>query len=389
VVTPTGTLGDRTLAPGRELAGFRIDSELGRGGMSVVYLATQLRLGRQVALKLLDPELVRDRDFRNRFIRESQAAAMLEDPNVLPVYDAGEADGHLYIAMRYVDGTDLAQLLRDRGTLAPKYVRSLVEQIGGALDTAHQAGLVHRDVKPGNILIDRRGLAFLCDFGLAKRMQSREKTAAGKFMGTVDYCAPEQIAGRATDGRTDVYGLAAVAYHALAGRPPFERESELATAEAHLTDPPPKLSARRPDLPPGLGEVLERAMAKAPGDRYGTPVDFADAFSAALGHGSEEADLAELGLDPTEPSTAAEAATRVLPQAAPAAGGGRLTTDVLRATAEKNRGPLWKKRQRWRIMTRVFKAPDPTTGRLTDDLLAAKLEEERARRSKRRKRKPS
>ena len=245
---------------GTTLAGCRIEREIGRGGMGVVYLAEQLRYGRKVALKVLLPEFAADAGFRERFEQEWRTAANLEHPNIVPVYDADEADGVLYIVMRYVDGVDLGALLAREGRLPPGRALSIVGQAAAALDAAHARGLVHRDVKPGNILVAADAGAegdhvYLTDFGVAKRTRTRSGlTQAGLFVGTLDYAAPEQIEGRELDARTDVYALGCVLFQCLAGGPPFEKDSEVAMVYAHLEEPPPSLSARRPDLPAGLDE---------------------------------------------------------------------------------------------------------------------------------------
>jgi serine/threonine protein kinase len=275
---------DRT-APGvgETFGGYTIESLLGRGGMGAVYLATHARLARKVALKLIAPELAHDDGFRARFLRESQLAASLDHPNVIPIYDADEVDGVLFLAMRYVSGPSLQLVLRSRGSLPPEETLRIAEQIGGALDAAHTAGLVHRDVKPANILLAEPGdHAYLCDFGLAKHTSSQGVTRTGFFLGTVDYCAPEQIEGRPLDGRADVYSLGGVLFHCLAGQPPYRRETEFAVLNAHLHDPPPALSSVRPDLPRALDGVVVTAMAKHPEVRYSTAGALADAFRAAV-----------------------------------------------------------------------------------------------------------
>jgi hypothetical protein len=254
---------------GETFGSYRIESLLGRGGMGSVYLATHERLGRKVALKVIAPALALDEDFRARFLRESQLAASLDHPNVIPIYDADEIDGVLYLAMRYVSGPSLRELIQERGSLSADETVRIVEQIAGALDEAHRAGLVHRDVKPANILLsERRDHAYLCDFGLAKRSSSEELTQTGSFLGSVDYCAPEQIEGRPLDGRADVYSLGCVTFHCLAGHAPYLRDSEVAVLQAHLQDPPPST----------WGGAIARALAKDPADRYPT----AGAFAAAL-----------------------------------------------------------------------------------------------------------
>jgi predicted Ser/Thr protein kinase len=276
---------------GGKFGGYTIESLLGRGGMGSVYLATHERLQRKVALKVIAPELAEDEDFRSRFLRESQLAASLDHPHVIPIYDADEIDGVLYLAMRYVDGPSLRELIRQRSRLSPDETLEIARQIGGALDAAHARGLVHRDVKPANILLaEPGGHAYLCDFGLAKRTSSRGTTRTGSFLGSVDYCAPEQIQGQPVDARTDVYSLGCVLYHCLAGQPPYERETEFAVLHAHLEDPPPVLSELRSDIPASLDHVLAKAMAKAPGDRYPSTGALAAAFADALADTSAAAD---------------------------------------------------------------------------------------------------
>jgi serine/threonine protein kinase len=273
---------------GSVLAGYRIESLLGRGGMSVVYLAEHVRLGRKVALKVLAAPLANDDNFRERFVRESQRAAELDHPNVIPIYDAGEveggdADGLLYIAMRYVAGSDLRSLLKQQRRLSLGRTLFVLEQVAGALDVAHDHSLIHRDVKPANILIaEPSEHVYLTDFGVAKQTTAPELTRTGVFIGTVDYAAPEQIEGLALDGRTDVYALGCVLYECLAGRPPFDREAEVAVMHAHLITPPPKLTDARPDLPKTLDRVIASAMAKSMGDRFATCPALVDAAREAV-----------------------------------------------------------------------------------------------------------
>jgi predicted Ser/Thr protein kinase len=276
---------------GETFGGYTIQSVLGRGGMGIVYLATHERLARNVALKVIASGLADDEDFRARFLRESQLAASLDDPNVIPIYDADEVDGVLYLAMRYVSGPSLQELLRERGRLSPRETLRIAEQTGAGLDAAHRAGLVHRDVKPANILLTEAGdHAYLCDFGLARRTSSKGVTQTGFFLGTVDYCAPEQIQGGPLDGRADLYSLGSVLFHCLAGRPPYTRETEIAVLQAHLTDPPPALSSVRPGLPTPLDEVLATAMAKDLDERYPTASALVTAFANALGAPAARAD---------------------------------------------------------------------------------------------------
>ena len=269
--------------PGDVIAGHRLLSVIGRGGMSVVFLAEHIELRRNVALKVLGAQLAEDDAFRERFIRESRMAAALDHPNIVTVYDAGEADGLLYISMRNVEGTDLERLLRAETRLDPGRAVALVSQAAAALDAAHDAGLVHRDVKPGNILLTTDPVtsvdhAFLSDFGVTKRVETGAGlTRSGQFVGTVDYVAPEQIQDRDVDGRADVYSLGCVLYRCLVGEVPFPRETEIATIYAQVQDPPPVPSERRPDLPGGFDAPIARALAKSREDRFETCIAFADA----------------------------------------------------------------------------------------------------------------
>jgi serine/threonine-protein kinase len=270
---------------GRRIAGYLIESEIGRGGMAVVYRARDLRLERTVALKLLAPELARNDTFRKRFTHESQVAAAIDHPHIVPVFEAGETDGVLYIAMRYVAGSDLRRLLDLRGPLPlPDAVR-IAAQVASALDAAHDHGLVHRDVKPGNILIaegidsDHPEHVYLTDFGLTKKSLSLTGfTSVGQFVGTLDYVAPEQIAGRPVDGRCDVYSLACVVYESIAGRPPFLRDDDMALLWAHQYDEPTPPSRARPGLAAGADAVFAKALAKSPDARYPTCLDFVAAL---------------------------------------------------------------------------------------------------------------
>lgn len=258
------------LRTGTELAGHRLERLIGRGGMGVVYLAEQLRLQRPAALKLLAGEFALDPTYRSRFIREARDAAALEHPGIVTVYDAGEADGLLYIAMRYIEGRDLDGMIAQDGALDPQRALVICEQVGSALDFAHERGVVHRDVKPANILLSG-ARAFLSDFGVARRMDSQSAlTGAGSFVGTAQYCAPEQIRGERVDGRADVYALACVLHHMLAGQPPFADHHGVSLVYAHLEAQPPRLSDVRAGLSPALDEVIARGMGKRPGDRPGS-----------------------------------------------------------------------------------------------------------------------
>jgi YVTN family beta-propeller protein len=269
-------------APGTELAGYRIEELTGRGGMGEVYRAHDPRLDRNVALKVLAPRFAENEDFRDRLLRESRLAASLDHPNVIPVYDAGEVDGRLYLAMRYVEGTDLRRILLEEGTLAPERAVALAAQMADALDAAHERGLVHRDVKPSNVLVDRRGHAYLADFGLTQSVSDRGPTD-GSLMGTIDYLAPEQLRGETVDGRADQYALGCLLFECLTGTLPYQGRSDLATMFAHLEEPVPSASTRRAGIPQAVDGVLARAMAKEPAERFGTCRELVDEARAALG----------------------------------------------------------------------------------------------------------
>jgi serine/threonine-protein kinase len=258
--------------------------------MAVVFRARDERLGRTVALKVLAPALAGDGEFRERFIRESRAAAAVDHPHIIPVYAAGEADGILYLAMRYVSGGDLRSVIQREGPLPADRAAFLLSPIASALDAAHAAGLVHRDVKPANVLVDmspgRPEHPYLSDFGLAKgAMSVAGLTGTGQFLGTADYAAPEQISGGHAHVQTDQYALACVAFTMLTGMLPFDRDEPLSVLWAHLNDPPPSATARRFDLSPAVDQVLDRALAKNPAARYPSCGAFADALRAALGVG--------------------------------------------------------------------------------------------------------
>jgi tRNA A-37 threonylcarbamoyl transferase component Bud32 len=274
---------------GTDLAGYRIESVLGRGGMGVVYLATDLRLKRRVALKLVAPEWAADPRFRERFLREAELAASLDHSHVVPVYGAGETDGQLWIAMRYVQGIDLKTLLERDGALEPARAVELCSQVGAALDAAHAHGLVHRDVKPANVLVtqeDSEEHCYLTDFGLARSPSDEQVAAAAHLSGTIDYTAPEQSAREPLDHRADVYSLGCVLYECLAGQPPFKRPRPAATLFAHANDPPPSLNEARPELPEAIDPVIATALAKEPAERYETCGELTAATRQALGIGA-------------------------------------------------------------------------------------------------------
>jgi serine/threonine protein kinase len=278
---PTG------LAAGAEFAGFRIERTLGRGGMGIVYLARQVRLDRLVALKVIRSELAADERFRARFQEESRTAASIEHPHVVTVYGAGEHDGLLYVSMRYVPGRDLGRMISSQGALSTDGAASLISEVADGLDAVHAAGLVHRDVKPANVLVgeshpgDDGSTAYLTDFGLAKLVASTTGlTATGEVIGTVDYMAPEQIEGRRVDARTDVYALGCVLFHAVTGEVPFPDRETSAKMWAHLNEPPPAVESA--DGGRGLLDpVICRAMAKDPADRFPSAGDLRRAALAA------------------------------------------------------------------------------------------------------------
>ena len=304
------------LAPGSRVAGYLLEALVGAGGMAAVFRARDVRLGRVVALKLI----AGDEALRTRFVREARAVAAVDHPHIIPVYEAGEADGMQFIAMRFVAGADLQVVIRREGGLRPKRAAAFISPVASALDAAHDAGLVHRDVKPANMLVDvgrgRPEHVYLSDFGLARGVLSEARlTRAGQFLGTPDYSSPEQIDGQPVDGRVDQYALGCVAYELLSGSVPFRRDEPMAVLYAHLYAPPPRLTAVRPDLPAAVDEVLATALAKAPDDRYDSCGTFADALRDALG--LEPYDLER---PPGQPSAASSARGPAVPSQLPPAG---------------------------------------------------------------------
>jgi serine/threonine protein kinase len=274
-----------TLSIGTELASHRIDAVAGVGGMGVVYKATDISLNRVVALKIIAQSLAQDEEFRTRFKQESEIAASLDHPNVLPIYTAGEADGLLYITMRYVEGSDLRQAITLKGRLSPMTAVRIVSQVGSALDAAHKRGLVHRDIKPANVLLageEGREHAYLTDFGLTKEAASTDGlTKTGMIVGTMDYIAPEQLQGSTVDARADVYALACVLYEALTGKVPFPRKTDVARMWAHMNEEPPPPSTITPGISADLDEIVRRGMTKNADDRYPSAGDLGRAAVAA------------------------------------------------------------------------------------------------------------
>ena len=268
------------LSPGTEFAGCRIDGVAGRGGMGVVYCATELRLDRPVALKLIAADRAADHEFRERFDVEARLAASLDHPNVIPVYAAGEQDGRPYLVMRLVRGTDLHRLVQAEGRLRPARAAPIVAQVASALDAAHASGLVHRDVKPANVLLDEHDHVYLTDFGLTRLAGSETRiTETGQWLGTVDFASPEQLEGQRCDARSDVYALGCVLFHALTGRPPFVKGTVPATIHAVLHETPPPSSEL--GAPRAFDRVLARALAKDPAHRFPSAGDLGRAAEAA------------------------------------------------------------------------------------------------------------
>jgi hypothetical protein len=335
------------LTAGAEFAGFRIVREIGRGGMGLVYLAEQPSLGRLVALKVITPALAGDELFRQRFEREAHHAASIEHPNVIPIFEAGTSGEHLYLAMRFVEGVDLGSYLRETGPLQPAVAAGVVEQIGAALDAAHAKALIHRDVKPANILIvggDPAGHAYLTDFGLTKESAANSGlTDTGAWVGTVDYVAPEQIQGGVVDARTDVYALSCVLYETLTGEIPFQGTAPQ-KMWAHMNNPPPHVREARGDVDPAFDEVIRRGLAKDPDDRYPSAGDLGRAARAATfgttnpsPERSVATGAAATGIAATKPSPQ-PAVTEPASPPPPRAAGGEAVTEQLPPGGRSERG---------------------------------------------------
>jgi len=300
------------LGPGSRVAGYVLEKLVGAGGMAAVFRAHDERLGRVVALKLL----AGDEAAKRRFVREARAVAAVDHPHVIPVYEAGEAAGVMFIAMRFVAGDDLQVIVSREGALRPKRAASFISAVASALDASHAAGLLHRDVKPANMLVDtgrgRPEHVYLSDFGLARGVVSADAlTKAGQFFGTPDYVSPEQINGLPAGPRADQYGLACVAYALLGGAPPFKREDPMAVLYAHMYKAPPRLTAARPDLPQAVDRVIARGLAKAPDERFDSCGAFGDALREALGLEPYDPSI------PASPSGQASVVTPAWPVPAP------------------------------------------------------------------------
>lgn len=294
---------------GDVIGGYRVERLIGRGGMGIVYLAQDVEAGTQAALKLLTPDLVEGPGFKERFQREADYANAIDHPNIIKSFRAGETGGILYMGMEYVDGTDLKAVLQTEGRLDPDRTTAILGQVASALDAAHEGGLLHRDVKPGNIMIasgrghQEEGHAYLTDFGLSKNPSSDSValTNAGEFVGTIDYTAPEQVLGKPLDGRADVYALGCVVYECLTGSVPFQKPRDVEVIYAHIQDPPPRLSEARPDLPVELDAVISRAMAKDPAERQATCAELIEEVRTAAGLGGTPA-----GAGPAQDAPAAQ-----------------------------------------------------------------------------------
>ena len=343
------------LERGAELGGYRIEQQIGQGGMGIVYRVTNVALGRVYALKVLAPELGEDENFRRRFRREMRIAASIDHPNVVGIHYAGEQDGFLFLAMDYVHGKDLRRLILRDGALDPSRAVSILTQIGFALDAAHAKGLVHRDIKPGNMLLtirDGEERACLTDFGLAKRRSTlAELTVTGSVIGTADYMAPEQVRGDPTDARTDIYALGCVFFQMLTGKVPYERETTLATMFAHVNDPPPALEPPLVDEYPEFTPVVQQAMAKQPDDRYLSAGDLARDAAAALRGARYKGEPSMVASGEARPSTVQAAAG-----SSAAAGGSAAATGMASGsgTAAVSSGP--------NVVDRRTPAPPPQGG---------------------------
>jgi serine/threonine protein kinase len=344
------------LSDGDQFAGYRIERRLGRGGMGILYLAIEPGLQRRVALKLIAPEAAVDEVFARRFAEESRIAASIEHPNVVPIYAAGEEAGVPYIAMRYVAGADLARRLVREQRLAPDVAVGLIAQIGNGLDAIHAAGLVHRDVKPANVLLsggDGVDHAYITDFGVARNVATESGlTQTGRFVGTLDYVAPEQISGGTVDARVDVYALGCLLFKLLTGEVPFPKDGEAARLYAHLNDPPPAPSLYVPEVSMALDDVVIRAMSKSPDDRYPSAGDLGRAAQAAL--------RGEAPAVPERTVATGAAATRTAETIATKAGETKVSprdTEPTRRLADDSsalsRSPSAPNRRRWALVVGV------------------------------------
>jgi Protein kinase domain len=338
------------LSAGDEFAGYRIEQRLGRGGMGILYLALEPGLERRVALKLIAPEAAADEVFAKRFAEESKIAASIEHPNVVPIYAAGEEEGVPFIAMRYVTGADLARRLAREDRLEPAVAVELIAQIGNGLDAIHAAGLVHRDVKPANVLLGGEGAehAYITDFGVARNVATESGlTQTGRFVGTLDYVAPEQISGGVVDARADVYALGCLLFKLLTGEVPFPKESEAARLFAHLNDPPPAPSLYVPEVTMALDDVVVRALSKSPEDRYPSAGDLGRAAQAALK--GEATTVPERTVATGAAAASGVTATRTAETAAPRPGPTAETRRISEEREQPSKPPAGDRRGRRRL----------------------------------------
>jgi serine/threonine protein kinase len=349
--------------PGTVISHFRVEELVARGGMGLVYRATDLQLERRVALKVLSPELSDDVSFRDRFMRESRLAAAVDHPHILPVHEAGDWNRLLYIAMRYVEGVDLCTVLAASGPLEAGTAVAVLAQAADALDAAHCAGLVHRDVKPGNLLlagaspdhVPATAHVYLADFGLTKRVTSVSRlTRSGQFLGSLPYVAPEQIRGEDVGPRADLYALACVAYELFTGRPPFERDDDAALLWAHLADTAPPLTLVRRDLPAPLADAVATGLAKAPADRPASCRVLVDSLRSALGADVRAAADArghpEPATDPQDPPAKTLPKTRRPPPLVTPQAGARITAGPRSPAARDQRSVRGSGRRWWVLL---------------------------------------
>ena len=329
---------------GTRLGKYEIQAEIGRGGMGAVYKGYDPLLDRYVAVKVLAPHLVWEKEFVERFLREARAAARLKHPNIVTIYDVGQEGGWYYFVMEYLEGQPLTEIVRQRRPLPPDEVLSILRPLAEALDYAHHWGLVHRDIKPDNIIVGPAGQVTLTDFGIARAAQETRLTATGVLVGTPEYMSPEQVKGLTVDARSDLYSLAVVAYEMLGGRVPFQAESTLALMYKVVHEPPPPIRQARPDLPAGVERVLAQALAKEPGDRYATARAFVDALGRALaGEVVEEVPAwPEVAAPPVEPPTVVrEPEPAVVPAPAAAPPPVRPAVPVANPIPAQRRVPVW------------------------------------------------
>ena len=295
---------DPRMESGSKIGPYRVERLLGRGGMGSVFLAEHLVLRRRVALKTVAPEFFGDGDMRERFLQECRMVATIDHRNVIPVFDAAEQDGLVFVAMRYVEGTDLTGLIAREGNLEPDDALAIVDQVGSALDAVHQRAIVHRDVKPANILIEGAdGRVFLADFGVATQSGATGRGHEGLIVGTIDYCAPEQLEGKEVGPAADIYALGCVLFQSLTGHRPFERDTDVAVFHAQLLAPPPSLLSLRPDLPPALEDVITKVLAKAPEERFASCRALVDAARVAIVGRPMRAPAAGVASAPAPPTT--------------------------------------------------------------------------------------